>query len=101
MRKVANFKVKGLKCDNPDCDFRDDTINAEDYEKWLNVPCPKCGSNLFTQKDYNALIGMMKIVKFVNIIMFPIMFIFGRWLKRKKYVGKMDGTGDITMEEVK
>jgi len=50
-------KIKGIKCDNPDCDFVDDSVTWDDYDKtvseWLNRPCPKCGTNLLTQESTN------------------------------------------------
>ena len=46
--------VAGIKCDNPECDYRDDTATYEEYDKWLNKPCPKCGENLLTEADLEA-----------------------------------------------
>ena len=52
MKDAIRMDVKGIKCDNPNCDFMDMSVKFEDYESWLNKPCPKCGSNLLTDKDY-------------------------------------------------
>lgn len=46
------FQFQGLKCDNPECDYQDKTIPVENFIAWVNRPCPKCGSNLLTQADY-------------------------------------------------
>lgn len=43
------IQIRGIKCDNPNCDFSDMTVKYEDYDKWLNKPCPKCGHNLLTK----------------------------------------------------
>jgi hypothetical protein len=43
----------GLKCDNPNCDWKDETITFENYHEWLNKACPKCGENVLTEQDYN------------------------------------------------
>jgi len=43
--------ISGIKCDK--CKFSDPTVKYEDYDKWLNKPCPDCGENLLTQEDYN------------------------------------------------
>lgn len=56
-------EIKGLMCDNPSCDYRDDTILREDYEKYINYPCPKCGAPLLTQKDYDAVLLLEKSEK--------------------------------------
>lgn len=42
-------RVAGLKCDNKECDYQDDTIRYEEYKKYINAPCPKCGHNLLTR----------------------------------------------------
>ncbi|MDY2630085.1 MAG: hypothetical protein SOV85_01840 [Clostridium sp.] len=46
-------EIHGLKCDNPKCDYRDDTVKYEDYEKYIGAKCPKCGMVLLTQKEYD------------------------------------------------
>lgn len=51
MDNAIEYAVSGLKCDTKDCDFRDDTVKLEDYGRWLNKPCPKCGGNLLTEAD--------------------------------------------------
>lgn len=44
--------IGGLKCDNPDCNYRDDSIKLEQYEDYINEPCPVCGSPLLKQYEY-------------------------------------------------
>ncbi|ACA57445.1 hypothetical protein HYH96_17815 [Clostridium botulinum] len=91
MKDAIELNIKGIKCDNPECDFRDDNVQVEDYDKWLNKSCPKCGANLLTQADYDNTKAILEIVKITNSI-FP---------KRKDneeiVTGKieMDGTGKI------
>lgn len=64
----SNYGVVGggLKCDNPNCDFVDMSIEISDYDNWLNKPCPKCGENLLTQEDYDAVKMMLVIAKLVQ-----------------------------------
>ena len=62
----SELVVKGIKCDNPDCDYIDMTVRYEDYPKWLNRPCPKCGANLLTEKDFKKIQKMMSHVEFLN-----------------------------------
>ncbi|MGL6185618.1 MAG: hypothetical protein ACRC1T_09600 [Clostridium chrysemydis] len=47
-----NLEIKGLKCDNPSCDYRDDTIPYSEYENYVGKGCPKCGTVLLTEKEY-------------------------------------------------
>ncbi len=66
MGNNLDMQIRGIKCDNPNCDFVDMTVRFENYEQWLNKPCPKCGANLLTEKDYNTCKMMMKIAGFFN-----------------------------------
>lgn len=62
MTKMNNGIVGGgIKCDNVNCDFVDETVLISDYKEWLNKPCPKCGCNLLTQEDYDAVMLIMDI----------------------------------------
>lgn len=56
----------GLQCDNPVCDWTDPTVKVEDYEKWLNAPCPKCGENVLTEEDYNTTKNLLSMVDMIN-----------------------------------
>ena len=51
----ATVTFSGIKCDNPDCNYADLTVNVEEYDQWLNRPCPDCGCNLLTQADYDMV----------------------------------------------
>ncbi len=79
----------GLKCDNPDCDWIDMSIPIKDYKKWINAPCPKCGSNLLTKQDYKMVKVLNGLVRVINFIYF---FIPKKWLKKKleKKYGSFD-----------
>lgn len=78
--KALTFTGGGLKCDNPDCDWIDMSIESKDYRKWLNAPCPKCGSNLLTDADYKAFKAIRVMTKMINFVYF---FIPKKWLKKK------------------
>jgi hypothetical protein len=56
----------GLKCDNPKCDWSDQTILDSEARKWINAPCPKCGENLLTLEDYNNFEAMMSAIELMN-----------------------------------
>lgn len=58
----------GLKCDNPKCDWVEENVPIEDYEKWLNAPCPKCGENVLTDDEYMNVKALMATVNLINSI---------------------------------
>lgn len=78
--------IHGIQCDNPNCDFKDKTVKYEDYPKWVNKPCPKCGCNLLTEKDYNICKAIVSITKLFN----KLPHVKG---KRKKIRIKTNGNG--------
>jgi hypothetical protein len=48
---MDKISVRGLECDNPKCDWKDDTddtISTDNCAQWMDKTCPKCGQNLFT-----------------------------------------------------
>lgn len=61
-----------VKCDNPSCDYKvlneNKDPNNPKLEEFLNKPCPKCGENLLTEKDYKDFNRMMKVVGIINKI---------------------------------
>jgi len=59
-------KIKGLKCDNPECDYKDEDIPGSDYEQYINKPCPDCGENLLTQDDYDKVQKIQQSVMDLN-----------------------------------
>lgn len=57
--------TRGIRCDNTTCDYAD--MEAEfDPDKYLNMPCPKCGDNLFTEADYRLMQIMSKVADTTN-----------------------------------
>ena len=42
------IQVKGLKCDNPSCDWSNMLVSFEEFENWVGKPCPKCGEVVLT-----------------------------------------------------
>lgn len=92
--KAANLMIKGIKYDNPNCDFMDNTVEFKDYKDWLNKPCPKCGENLLTQKDLDAVKALIKITNIVNWIMKPFIQLNNN-TKRTIMIAEMNGTGQV------
>ncbi len=63
------LNIRGIKCDH--CDYRNETVQFEneDYKKWLNKPCPKCGANLLTQRDLDNTKILIQTTKILNSIL--------------------------------
>ncbi len=58
-KPAAKVECRGLKCDAPGCDFRDDA--AIPHESLIGKPCPKCGANLLTEAD----MANVRLIQFV------------------------------------
>jgi hypothetical protein len=94
------MKITGIKCDNKTCDYNDDSIKKEEYLAFINKPCPKCGCNLLTQKDYDTVMLLDKITNsFPMRALEKVMSLFGA--KTKHMEINMDGSGKVAMEEIK
>lgn len=57
-KKPFEAIFSGIKCDNSDCDYRDDEVQQDEYADYVNKPCPECGENLLTEEDYEAAIEL-------------------------------------------
>lgn len=87
--------IKGIKCDH--CYFSDASVKKEDYLTFVNKPCPNCGANLLTQKDYDIV---MKMDKIFNSWPFKLLDkVLGLFSKTKRYIAKMDGSGKVELKE--
>ena len=62
----VSTRIGGLKCDNPECDYKDETIDSVDYEEHIDKPCPNCGESLLTQDDYDKVVKMQQAIKDLN-----------------------------------
>ena len=59
-----DMNISGLKCDS--CDYSDDSVKLEDYEKSIGKPCPNCGESLLTQEDYDCVMQRVQAVEMLN-----------------------------------
>ncbi len=64
--------ITGIKCDTVGCGYEDDTAKFEEYDRWLNKPCPDCGGNLLTQTDLDATKAIMKMTETINRMIGPL-----------------------------
>lgn len=93
MNDSMNLVGGGLKCDNPSCNFVDMSIAIEDYDKWLNAPCPKCGANLLTQEDLDTVKMIIVISKLVQASEYENKGVDGKATLHFNF----DGTGNAEM----
>lgn len=63
-----DFNISGLKCDNPSCDYSNPDIPFEQYEQFINCPCPKCGQSLLTPQAYKMCVAMKNMGQFITKI---------------------------------
>lgn len=71
MAKAITTYVKGIKCDNEECGWKDPTVPYEDYPKYIDKPCPCCGANLLTRQDYLVTKRIIEISKLFGNIEVP------------------------------
>ncbi len=64
--KNVEYNETGLQCDNPNCDWKDESIQFKDYKSHINAPCPKCGENILTETDYANAKHLHDMLDFVN-----------------------------------
>lgn len=56
-----------IVCDNCEFKIKNSTGDpSEDIIEYINKPCPICGSNLLTEKDYQKHIELLKIIAWLN-----------------------------------
>lgn len=68
MEAIKIKNMGGIKCDNPKCNYKDDSVRVDEYPQYLNKPCPICGENLLTEADYKSFMTVLKVVNGVNFI---------------------------------
>jgi hypothetical protein len=96
--KAFLYNIHGIKCDNPSCSYNDSAVPLEDYAQWLNRPCPLCGGNLLTQKDYDAVLSYIESVAIANQLIGNVTL--PPSLKRKRYRMSLNGSGNGSLEQL-
>mgnify|MGYP003665879484 FL=1 len=66
--QAMTTNISGLKCDNPECDYKDDTVDSVDYEQHIDKPCPDCGESLLTQDDYDKVQQIQQQIMDLNAL---------------------------------
>mgnify|MGYP001035874038 FL=1 len=91
MKNNSFIQAKGLKCDNPECNYKDMSIEIEDYEKYINYPCPKCGAPLLTLADYKSLKFLSTITELAGML--------GVKPTGEVYLIETNGTGEMNIKK--
>lgn len=85
--------VSDLKCDARDCDYYEHNVSHEDYYKWIEHPCPKCGASLLTFEDYNKVERMKETINKLDCKCTRWLARLSKRFTKKKYKVEMNGTG--------
>lgn len=91
--------IVGLKCDAEGCDYRNDDIPCDEYELWIDTPCPECGASLLTQADFELVQTLTAFSDAINDIFPPGSFPDDE--PRAEFQVKMDGSGIPQVGEIK
>jgi hypothetical protein len=86
---MANLKIYGIKCDKTHCNYRDMDVQFEDYPKYINKPCPLCGTSLLTQEEYDKCVKSYKVMGFLEKL---------KWINPFFYLNKLTGAKPETVE---
>lgn len=63
---AVTYEIGGIKCDLVGCSYEDQSVTVSQYPQWVNRPCPKCGSNLLTEADFNTVQIMIGLTDTIN-----------------------------------
>ena len=91
----------GLVCDNVECSYEYPVaIEIGDLHHFIDAECPKCKENLLTEEDYIHHRSLKKIIKFINILLWPYMFLRGgRKPEEESLLRYHHHAGKTTIEE--
>jgi len=64
--KNIEIQTHGLICDNPKCDWKDESISFDKFIDYVNAPCPQCGENVLTDNDYQNVVTLFEQIDRVN-----------------------------------
>lgn len=78
------LNISGIKCDNRriNCQWRDDSVKWEDYEAWVDRPCPVCGENLLTRRSYERWKRVVGVAKTLHRLRWLNPFFYINWLTK-------------------
>lgn len=64
MTEAIQMQGQYLKCDA--CDYVTGNLGRDLTKADIGTPCPKCGADMLTERDFNDFVGQMAAIAFVN-----------------------------------
>jgi len=101
--ELNHLHVEGVKCDNPDCDYEDMSVEWDDMEltikTYLHKPCPKCGESLLTPEDVKTMRSLATLIDVSTEIskMIPESMRPEGWDKEITIHADLDGSGNCKL----
>lgn len=87
--RAISVYASGIKCDS--CPHSEPLVKSSEYKNYLNRPCPICGENLLTKKDYDMVRITSALQNIFNVILAPMIFL--KFVFSSEYRTKMrEGT---------
>lgn len=69
MKEQVKVKIEGIKCDNPGCDYVNTSVNINNFQEWVDKPCPQCGEILLNKSDYKFAKFSIGVSNIINKIL--------------------------------
>ena len=88
-----------VQCDTPGCGYTIPNPTkdpCEDTKQYINMPCPKCGANLLTQKDYDDAMKFLRGIMWLNKWFGWLSYLSPKNKKKEMHVHVHDGEVNIT-----
>lgn len=62
---MGDIRFSGLVCDNPECSWKGPHIKYDDWEDYINSPCPECGEVILTSQDFE---DARRMISWLNLL---------------------------------
>lgn len=102
--RITHTRSTSIFCDGEGCDFTWPVANKISVmASWIHRPCPKCGRNLLSRRDFLAFVRTQFMIAFDNL-RFYLHAIFhpevlkGPFLRIHRNI-RSDTKGGVTVEE--
>lgn len=96
MKEALQVSIGGIKCDNPNCNYADQSVEFKDYPNWVNKPCPICGENLLTEQDFKTCNFIYNLAQKLNRILPKVSD--EDETKKAKAIMHFDGSGKVDID---
>jgi len=88
-----------IVCDNPTCNFHIPYTdeNKDELSYYINIPCPKCGENLLTEKDFIQSEKVMNLINWLNKYFSWLNYVF--FWQKKTNIGSIHVHNGINIKK--